>query len=351
MSWGGDDGVSPVIGTILVLAITVFGIAALMVWGGPIIDRVQGQNAANAMQGEFEGLRDASQELSVPDHSRFPAVALPRGEIGIATGTRFMVTANHDPANPTCDLRMTGWGGTVAVDHVTLAAVGCRAVTASNFDVYSVSGTTLSKMTATVGATVTVTGADFHTGDWMFRITDGAASPLVYAEAWLHSSDRITWTLPSAVAPRALYLEGGAIFSQTGSTTFLAKAPPINDASFGVGYYGLWLRTYAGLNRGTLTQAGTHQVYLALSSNDLHVDNNTVSSLRYTFSGDLAQAWCNALLARNPTLTGAAYAQDASATCAAGDAQGIRSVTFAYTANAPFQFRFLHARIQSSLVQ
>src|SRR5687767_12502039 len=84
-----DEAVSPVIGTILILAITVIGIASLLLWGGPTLERVQSQNAAVAMQGEFEGLRDASQELSVPDHSRFPAISMPSGEVSLAPGTRF----------------------------------------------------------------------------------------------------------------------------------------------------------------------------------------------------------------------------------------------------------------------
>ncbi|MCA1820106.1 MAG: hypothetical protein LC620_08695, partial [Halobacteriales archaeon] len=152
----GDAGVSAVIGTILILAITIVGIAALMLWGGPTIDRVQADNAASAMEGEFEGLRDASQELSVPDHSRFPAVALPRGEIAMTEGTRFLVAANHDATHPTCDLDVKGWAAAAPTSQVTVSATGCRALSSTSLEVDSISGTTISRVNATVsGGTVT----------------------------------------------------------------------------------------------------------------------------------------------------------------------------------------------------
>jgi hypothetical protein len=93
-------------------------------------------------------------------------------------------------------------------------------------------------------------------------------------------------------------------------------------------------------------------VYLSLLGNSFRVDNSTVYKVRIDISGTLSQAWCNALVGRNPAITGtwAAYTASAGYTCESGDAQGLRSVVFAPTAaNAAFQFRFLHARITTSL--
>lgn len=354
MTWAGDEGVSPVVGTILVLAITILGIAAITYWGAPMVARVQAGNALVAMEGEFEGLRDATQELSVPDHSRFPAVAVPGGTLAIERGTRFLVSVSHDALNPACDLDVRGWhpGGTP--NQVTISVIGCRPVTSANFEVHEVTGGTLTEKSASVGgSTVTVTdpGTDFRSGDWLFRITDGAASnPEVYAEAWLHSSERIQWRLESPVGERGLDLEGGAIFAHDGGTTYLHKAPPIGDAAFGANYYGLWLRTYGALSRNAITSGGTHQVFMALTSNNLQVDADA-SRLRYTFEGDLAEPWCNAMLLRNRAIEGVAeYVPHG--TCAAGNdpADPLRSVTFDYDDGSTFAFRFLHARIQASLV-
>src|SRR5688500_1999559 len=101
-----EAAVTPVIGAILILVISVLGIAGVLFWGAPLIERIQVQNAQVSMVGEFEDLRDSSRELSVPDHSRFPTVVLGRGELALERGSRIMVTLSYDSA---CDFHVTGW--------------------------------------------------------------------------------------------------------------------------------------------------------------------------------------------------------------------------------------------------
>src|SRR5687768_5034094 len=118
----GESAVTPVIGAILILAITILGIAGVLYWGAPMIDRIQAQNAQVAVVGEFQDLRDASSVLSVPDHSRFPTIVIPRGDLGLEKGTRIMVTSDRDTGNMGCDFRITHWADTAATtrDEVTM---------------------------------------------------------------------------------------------------------------------------------------------------------------------------------------------------------------------------------------
>ncbi len=106
-----DDevAVSAVIGTIMILAITVIGIAGVLYYGAPTIDRIQSRNAQVAMEGSFETLRASVQELSVPDHARYPSINLPSGILGLEPGDRFLITADHDSAFSSCDLHVTDW--------------------------------------------------------------------------------------------------------------------------------------------------------------------------------------------------------------------------------------------------
>src|SRR5688572_1709541 len=104
-----EDAVTAVIGTIIILAITIMGIGVVMLWGAPTIDRIQAQNAQLGVLGEMEDVQASILELSVPDHSRFPSITVGRGDLGLGAGTRFMLTANHDTSNPTCDFRVTAW--------------------------------------------------------------------------------------------------------------------------------------------------------------------------------------------------------------------------------------------------
>ncbi|HUR62061.1 MAG TPA: hypothetical protein VM286_06825 [Candidatus Thermoplasmatota archaeon] len=363
-------GVSPVIGTVLVLAISVLGVAGILAWGAPTIDRIQTRNSQVAMEGEFEGLRDASQELSVPDHSRFPTIAMPAGTLAVQKGTRFLVTSDHDPSNPSCDFRVTKWADTASINSVATSSSGCRG--GSTLEIYSVGGTTTVKQTITSGgdgSQVLAAGTDFTKGDWMFRLTHAGCPANVCAEAWLHSSDQLAWSLKASTGSRELFLDGGAVFSRSDGTFFLEKEATIGDTSFGGGYYGLWLRSLLATSYTSIEGQGSRQVFLSLLGNSVRTDSSVVTKLRLDFSGTLAQAWCNAMVLRDPRLidsTGkftAVYKADTAATCATGDANGVRSICYtqfaATTSTAAinpctasgtaFQLRFLHARIDTSL--
>jgi hypothetical protein len=329
-----DEAVTPVIGAVLILGISVLGIAGVLFWGAPMIDRIQAQNAHVAMVGEFEDLRDASRELSVPDHSRFPTIVLARGEVGLAQGSRIMVTVNRDPANPNCDFRVTGWA---VGDAVAFTSLGCRAGTTTA--TYAVSGGTLTQTGYVLNGPIR---------DWLFRLSHVDCTSGICAEAWLASGDRVQWTLASSAGSRSVSFDAGAIFSEVDGTQFLEKAPIIGDSVFGSDYYGFWLRTLTAGSYDSVSGSGSHQVYLSLVGNYDRVEASA-TRLRWDIAGPLAQAWCNSLV-----LTGASY-QSEVANCGAL-AGGVRSVCYARgtttpcaNGGSPFTFRFLQARIYASI--
>lgn len=335
-----EVAVTPVIGAILILVISVLGIAGVLFWGAPMIERIQAQNAQVAMVGEFEDLRDSSRELSVPDHSRFPTVVLGRGDLNLERGSRIMVTVNYDL---NCDFHVTGWANSDNENYAT--QTNCNAPTTVRL--FTVSGGTL------IEKTPAATGYDYDgpLRDWLWRLesTDPACPSGVCAEAWLVSTDQISWSMRSGSGERDVRLDMGAIFSNTAGTTFLEKEPIIGDSAFGPTYYGLWLRSLDAASLNGFSGSGSHQVYLSLVGNHIRSDAASVGSLRFDFYGDLAEAWCNALVNRNSDLTGAAYTSQ-GADCAAIDGSGVRSVTYSRTGGATFAFKLLHARIYTSLV-
>lgn len=344
---GPEEAVTPVIGAVLILGISVLGIAGVLFWGAPTIDRIQAGNAQTAMVGEFEDLRDSSRELSVPDHSRFPTVALTRGELGISEGSRIMVTTTHTVAG--CRFVVSEWTDSAdATDHLFDASqTGCTGATGvvansvsgqSKVEVYDGAlGSNLAASPATL---------DLSDGDWQFELMAGST---VLAEAWLISGDRVEWLLDAETGDRSVYLDSGAIYSEEEGTLFLEKAASIGDSAFGSDYYGLWLRTLSAGNFASVTGAGTYQIYLSLVGNYVRTDETAVRSVRYDVSGDLAESWCNAFLSRAEDLSGATYAEVPGFTCAAGDDDGVRAVLFTRTGETAFTFRFLHARIYVSL--
>ena len=170
-----QDAVSPVVGTLLVLAITVVGMAGIMLWGAPTIEAVQAQNAQVALIGEFEELRASSIELSIPDASRIPTINVPRGELAIEQGTRMMVTAEHDA---TCDFHVKDWADNVPETSITYTSTLCSG---SHLEVLEVVGSnTVRRAEVAVGATPNLAGHDLSEGDWLFRLTNGDdLAPLV----------------------------------------------------------------------------------------------------------------------------------------------------------------------------
>lgn len=361
----GDPAVTPVIGAVLILGITILGIASVMIWGAPLVERVQANNAQEAMVGEFEELRDSSRELSVPDHSRFPTIVIPRGEVSLARGSRFMVTVDRDYGTTACDLQVRNWADTTAKTQVTISATNCR--NGAAIKIYSVSGSTLVEYTPSVsGSTYTVGSADFSTGDWLFRVTHASCASTICAEAWVMSTDQVEWSTEAAAGGHSVHFDNGAIFSEAEGTMFLEREAAIGDSVFGANYYGLWVRSLTASSYSSITGAGSHQVYLSLLGNYDRTDTTGATRVRIDVSGPLAQGWCNALVARNPGLSGASYKSEVASCAPVTGSTDVRSVCYARVASSSnactaslscptattgncFTFRLLHARIYTSL--
>lgn len=367
---GDHAGVTPVVGTLLILGITVLGITAVMFWGAPSIQRIQDQNSQTAMLGEFDNLQEITTVLQVPDASRLPRIVQPAGAFGFEPGNRYMITADHDSdaGETACDLRVTGWevDGT---DSFTVTASGCKNIKNSAskptctqaeitgaddacMDVFRVTGANLAEQTITgySSGTYTVAGADFSTGDWLFRLTDGdSTTPEVYAQAWLLSSDRVAWDLASSVGERGVYLDGGAVFAQQSGTTFLERDPPLHEGVFATDVYALFLRTLDADQYSEVTGQASFQMFLGLTTQSARVAEDDVRTVRYDIFGDLAEPWCQSLLLRNSTLSDSSYELDTGASCA----DTVPSVKYqrpdAMGDPLPFTFHFIHGEIRTSL--
>lgn len=353
----GESAVTPVVGTLLVLSITIIGMVGIMAWGAPTIESIQAQNAQVAMVGEFEDLRASSIELSIPDASRIPIINLPRGTLGIERGTRLMVTANH--YNAACDLHVTGWNDATPTS-VDVQLTGCNDGNDQLEILQVVGSNTISKHSvAAAGGAVTVAGVDFTTGSWLFRITDGTApGAAVRAQAWLFETERVAWSLPTSSGTVGAFFELGAVFSDDAGAVYLEKAPSLQENEFGANVYALRVRTLS--NPGgttTVSGQGSFQVFLGLVGNHVRVDAATYS-VRYDFAGDYAESWCGALKLRNSGLADldangvpdAAYADQPGYTCQApSNAEAIRSVRYANGSAAPFAFEVIHATMRVTL--
>ena len=91
-----DDGVSPVIGMILVLAISILGMAAILYWGLPAIDEMKANVEHRSVQSQFLDLDGTIKELVAGTTEKTAKRWLPtinRGEINVKNNTESRVSA------------------------------------------------------------------------------------------------------------------------------------------------------------------------------------------------------------------------------------------------------------------
>src|SRR5579884_3487815 len=85
-----DRGVSPVVGMILVLAISIVGIAAILYWGLPAIDEMKANVEHRSVQGQFQDLDATLKELvagTTEKTAKRWQPTLNRGEIAVKNNT------------------------------------------------------------------------------------------------------------------------------------------------------------------------------------------------------------------------------------------------------------------------
>src|SRR5438874_5489109 len=91
-----DRAVSPVIGMILVLGISVVGIAAIMYWGLPAIDEMKANVEYRSVQTQFTELDSTIQELVAGTTEKTAKrwdPAIQRGEFAVSNNTEGWVYA------------------------------------------------------------------------------------------------------------------------------------------------------------------------------------------------------------------------------------------------------------------
>jgi hypothetical protein len=360
MIFNDDDAVTPVVGTVLVLLISMAGMGAILAWGVPTVQGIQDQSTLASMQGELSDVRLDTVQLTIVDTARTAFISLSAGELALEEGSRFAIGAMHNqsfPASPTapkatCDIRVTGWDSTS--DTLAISEEGnCGDI---------VIGTPLGnqltfQLDALVGAsiqsrsginhsgtgpwTIQSDGDDFSEGEWRLRLID--ADDQVHAQIFIIGTERLAWHLQTSVTELDLSLEAAALFQTQFPAVYNLVPLRVNEEIFITGDHILELPTYSG-SRVTVGSPSDPQIFLQLQGSHPRVVGQDTLRLRYSISGDLAEAWCNTLVFRSIDITAGTYTEDAAATCETGDPTGIRSVVYEPTADS-FPFEFIQKRV------
>lgn len=355
-----DEAVTPVLGSIMILGITVVGIAGIMLWGGPAVLRVQEQGAQAAMVGEFAELRELSLSLSVTDTSRIPGLSMGQGTFGIEPGTTIEFGADLDA---TCRLDVTE----VQALQIKFTATGCglindgsvvacgggetcfnihRVDTDNPIRTVAVASTSMSPVgpsdsTPGVDYTVDVAAVDLTTGGWMFELrTFGATEPK--SQVWRETTVAHHWQMKGDSLVQ-LHHEAGAIFASVDDRDFMIEAPPLSEEAFGLEWFWFRMPVMDGPDR-SITGKLTQEVSLVLDRSPVRISSDDLYRVRMSFIGDYAESWCDNLLFRDFSAPGTWTSSNA---CAAG-ADARRDVQYVPD-TVPDELEFSHAYISTSI--
>lgn len=279
-----EDGVSEVMGSSMVLLITVGGIVAVLAFGGPLLATSQGLAQAKAVGDDFAGaardLQAGSGELTIPIHvpGAFSVSSLfNRQSLSIESGTEGYIVGG------TCALGLIDWDETT----LTFDDACLTDNTSGNCELFN-RCLAIDRWTGThfvpetynkVGPIVTLDDTD-----GLFRVSVlDMNNEIVEARGFFFQQDAVVFESGRATAA----LEGGAFFLDAPEV-----APPLVNGSH--------LMLLEG--GGAVTGGGTFNLNLQYGASVSY--SAEVQYIEASFKGDRQVAWCFSVTPAEPDCGG-----------------------------------------------
>ncbi|HVL47562.1 MAG TPA: hypothetical protein VM889_03305 [Candidatus Thermoplasmatota archaeon] len=317
-----DAGVSPVVGMILVLAISVVGIAAVLYWGGPAVDEMKANVEFKAVQTQFQELDSDFRELVAgtagktakrfqPSFSRGQFIVekdTERWAIGVDYRSRVgtpsvynFTLGDHGDGDNDFSLAHQGvgdFGNTVVVRAYVLdnAAEILTNVSTSSSSYAQMTSTTWTAGTvknfwitkrnvAQSVANQPMTGKAFRIEVW-----NGAD---LAAQWWVYDAGRVHFNLDAGQVSRDYYASNGALVQCSDGFCRVDNVPGIPPGKFS----GTTYRTFARMLsvNGTASFGGESRfdLILDLYSTVTLLSGPDVRALKMNIKGVLSKAWDN----------------------------------------------------------
>ena len=246
-----DDGVSPVVGMILVLGISIVGIAAILYWGLPAIDEMKANVEHRSVESQFQELDATIKELvagTTEKTAKRWQPTLNRGAVNVVNETEGFVYAvepviwnrNHsfiwsglgDGDN---SFRVYSKNDSIAVGQVKAYRINST-TSSEELRVNDTGGTgqrTNIIWTANSAMTFTLrdTGGNvvnIRNTTIKFQVYDGSTK---IGEAFFVPTGRVDYRLEAGVAVKTVSQNNGAVITGNGDTYAFTNSPPIPPAA------------------------------------------------------------------------------------------------------------------------
>ena len=257
-----DSAVSPVVGMILVLAISIVGIAAILYWGLPAIDEMKANVEYRSVTSQFTELDSTIKELvagTTEKTAKRWQPALNRGTVTVRNNTEGWLMATelyNSSANfDFVWLDVADGDNTFRIVQQSKDNAGSANLNVQSYKVegYIITGTTTqTTLNVTGGAAAApaqmtnnatawsygaaqtfsvwvkdagvATAQNLVGGTFKFRIYSGGS---LVAEAWFVNTGRVEYSLPTSVAEKTLVENNGALIAGSGSGKGIINTPSI----------------------------------------------------------------------------------------------------------------------------
>lgn len=255
--------VSPVIGSILVLAIMVMAMAGVMLWGVPAIQGLQEEAEFRSALTQLVQINSDLRTLRDPENTRVATLAVSRGSVAMETGSRWLVTVHADATYS--GLNITGWESDTA-SSLTVTGVP----QSSSVRVEEALGGTFTTITSNAACLTTcvLSLGSYRLLDATTRIQFKVGSTLK-AETWAFDAGRLSYQESADSTFNRAHIEMGGVFTQEGSAVFMDQDPTWKEPVYSVTPQdnSYLVRVFQMDGDTSVSGKGRHTIYASLIDN------------------------------------------------------------------------------------
>lgn len=305
---------TPVVGTVMILGISAFGIAVVMTWGLPSMQQTQADSEIEAIFDQFLSIEEIVQNVmrsGASGKASAGALTFSQGELRRAEGTLIAVSAHQvSPVGIVDDshryrLSVTKDSGeyTIIVDAVDGAETDQRFVEAHSVDpdtqklLRSVGTWTNDRITLTIPVTEVGQGSLRVTVQHEALPDDGQPQPFILMQSWILPLGSLEYTRQAPFGETTILLEMGSVAAEYGSGKSVHTDPIVRRELDGAGET-RFLSVFAPVMTGGPEDApleasggGTYEIRFLLNLNMLQIPGVDVREADIQFVGPRADAW------------------------------------------------------------
>lgn len=306
--------VTPVVGTIMILAISAFGIGVVMTWGLPGMKQTQAESEIDSVTDQFHSMEEMMQNVmrsGSTGKASSGGISFSQGELRRTEGTLLTTSAHHEILNPDIDdanryrVTVTDPGDPLELE---VEAVDGANTTKRYVDAYSVdpdSAILLESKSNWVGDTITLSIDRDDLGERSLRVRVmheawpevGEAKEFTVMQSWVLPLGAMEYTRNAPFGVVSVVLEMGSVVTEYESGRHVHTDPLVREETKPDGdtrFLSIFAPTLTGGEADASVEStgpGTHELRLMLTLNMLQVPGQDVREADLHIVGDRAAMW------------------------------------------------------------